>query len=62
MKNDRDLSMSYVFRYKLTTEKAPGVISGIQEEMHGHVKWSHSLPLTATLSRSNTSQPIIFLI
>lgn len=36
--------------HKLTTEKEPGVISGIQDEENGPIRWSKSLPETARLS------------
>lgn len=36
--------------YKITTEKATGIISGIQHSENGEIEWSRSLPKTCLLS------------
>ena len=36
--------------YKITTEKATGIISGIQHSENGQIEWSKSLPKTCLLS------------
>ncbi|KAL3853282.1 hypothetical protein ACJMK2_016835 [Sinanodonta woodiana] len=38
--------------HKITSEKAPGVISGIQTEPDGTITWSKDLPYTCLLSQS----------
>lgn len=50
-RKDRDLL------HKLTTEKAPGIISGIQETENGPILWSKKLPETTKLSKN--FRPII---
>ncbi|NXD02137.1 IKKE kinase, partial [Certhia familiaris] len=36
--------------YKITTEKPPGAISGIQRQENGNIEWSYELPITCRLS------------
>ena len=54
-----------ICRYKITTEKASGVLSGVQETPDGMIKWSRQLPDTCQLSqwvRRPGHHPLIFLI
>lgn len=37
-------------RYKITTEKPPGAIAGIQRQENGAIEWSYELPITCRLS------------
>lgn len=37
-------------RYKITTEKPPGAIAGVQRQENGSIEWSYELPLTCQLS------------
>lgn len=37
-------------RYKITTEKPPGAIAGIQRQENGNIEWSYELPITCRLS------------
>ena len=41
----------YASRHKMTTEKDSGVISGVQDEEGGPIKWSKELPETCALSK-----------
>ncbi|NXT67375.1 IKKE kinase, partial [Chaetops frenatus] len=36
--------------YKITTEKPPGAIAGIQRQENGNIEWSYELPVTCRLS------------
>ena len=36
--------------YRITTEKQPGVISGVQTSDNGPIDWSKDLPVTCQLS------------
>ncbi|NXR38486.1 IKKE kinase, partial [Zosterops hypoxanthus] len=36
--------------YKITTEKPPGAIAGIQRQENGTIEWSYELPITCRLS------------
>eukprot|EP00076_Gallus_gallus_P034127 XP_024999665.1 inhibitor of nuclear factor kappa-B kinase subunit epsilon isoform X3 [Gallus gallus] len=36
--------------YKITTEKPPGAIAGVQRQENGSIEWSYELPLTCQLS------------
>lgn len=36
--------------YKITTEKPPGAIAGIQRQENGNIEWSYELPITCRLS------------
>ncbi|NWR79101.1 IKKE kinase, partial [Centropus unirufus] len=36
--------------YKITTEKPPGAIAGIQRQENGSIEWSYELPITCRLS------------
>ncbi|NXW91249.1 IKKE kinase, partial [Alopecoenas beccarii] len=42
--------------YKITTEKPPGAISGIQRQENGGIEWSYELPVTCQLSRGLKDQ------
>lgn len=37
-------------RYKITTEKPPGAIAGVQRQENGSIEWSYELPVTCQLS------------
>lgn len=43
--------------YKITTEKASGIISGTQTSENGEIKWSRNLPESCLLSQS--LQPLV---
>lgn len=43
--------------YKITTEKASGIISGTQTSENGEIKWSRNLPDSCLLSQS--LQPLV---
>ncbi|NWI59176.1 IKKE kinase, partial [Calyptomena viridis] len=36
--------------YKITTEKPPGAIAGVQRQENGNIEWSYELPITCRLS------------
>ncbi|XP_027652897.1 inhibitor of nuclear factor kappa-B kinase subunit epsilon isoform X2 [Falco peregrinus] len=36
--------------YKITTEKPPGAIAGVQRQENGSIEWSYELPVTCQLS------------
>ncbi|KFO78370.1 Inhibitor of nuclear factor kappa-B kinase subunit epsilon, partial [Cuculus canorus] len=36
--------------YKITTEKPPGAIAGVQRQENGSIEWSYELPITCRLS------------
>jgi hypothetical protein len=38
------------YRYRITTEKPAGAISGTQKQENGPLEWSYSLPITCRLS------------
>lgn len=38
------------YRYRITTEKPVGAISGTQRQENGPLEWSYSLPITCRLS------------
>ena len=40
-----------LFRYKITTGKASGIISGVQNSENGEIEWSRTLPKTCLISR-----------
>ncbi|NXV05954.1 IKKE kinase, partial [Cettia cetti] len=47
--------------YKITTEKPPGAIAGIQRQENGNIEWSYELPLTCRLSAGLKDQLIPIL-
>ncbi|NXL56152.1 IKKE kinase, partial [Chordeiles acutipennis] len=47
--------------YKITTEKPPGAIAGIQRQENGNIEWSYELPLTCQLSTGLKDQLIPIL-
>ncbi|KFQ32547.1 Inhibitor of nuclear factor kappa-B kinase subunit epsilon, partial [Mesitornis unicolor] len=47
--------------YKITTEKPPGAIAGIQRQENGSIEWSYALPLTCRLSTGLKDQLIPIL-
>ncbi|KAI1231047.1 hypothetical protein IHE44_0008492 [Lamprotornis superbus] len=48
-------------RYKITTEKPPGAIAGIQRQENGNIEWSYELPITCRLSAGLKDQLIPIL-
>ena len=47
-----DSQLNYnCFRYKITTGKASGIISGVQNSDNGEIEWSRTLPKTCLISR-----------
>ncbi|XP_058711673.1 inhibitor of nuclear factor kappa-B kinase subunit epsilon isoform X2 [Poecile atricapillus] len=44
--------------YKITTEKPPGAIAGIQRQENGSIEWSYELPITCRLSTGLKDQLI----
>ncbi|NXX81342.1 IKKE kinase, partial [Urocolius indicus] len=42
--------------YKITTEKPPGAIAGVQRQENGSIEWSYELPLTCQLSEGLKDQ------
>uniref|UniRef100_A0A8C0VAS3 Inhibitor of nuclear factor kappa B kinase subunit epsilon n=1 Tax=Cyanistes caeruleus TaxID=156563 RepID=A0A8C0VAS3_CYACU len=44
--------------YKITTEKPPGAIAGIQRQENGNIEWSYELPITCRLSTGLKDQLI----
>ncbi|NWZ93237.1 IKKE kinase, partial [Nesospiza acunhae] len=47
--------------YKITTEKPPGAIAGIQRQENGSIEWSYELPITCRLSTGLKDQLIPIL-
>ncbi|NXP62710.1 IKKE kinase, partial [Chloropsis cyanopogon] len=47
--------------YKITTEKPPGAIAGIQRQENGSIEWSYELPVTCRLSTGLKDQLIPIL-
>ncbi|NWX63059.1 IKKE kinase, partial [Promerops cafer] len=47
--------------YKITTEKPPGAIAGIQRQENGDIEWSYELPITCRLSTGLKDQLIPIL-
>ncbi|NWX25422.1 IKKE kinase, partial [Notiomystis cincta] len=47
--------------YKITTEKPPGAIAGVQRQENGNVEWSYELPITCRLSTGLKDQLIPIL-
>ncbi|NXD43209.1 IKKE kinase, partial [Copsychus sechellarum] len=47
--------------YKITTEKPPGAIAGIQRQENGNIEWSYELPITCRLSAGLKDQLIPIL-
>uniref|UniRef100_A0A8C5TQ90 Inhibitor of nuclear factor kappa B kinase subunit epsilon n=1 Tax=Malurus cyaneus samueli TaxID=2593467 RepID=A0A8C5TQ90_9PASS len=47
--------------YKITTEKPPGAIAGVQRQENGTVEWSYELPITCRLSTGLKDQLIPIL-
>ncbi|NXU52042.1 IKKE kinase, partial [Turnix velox] len=47
--------------YKITTEKPPGAIAGVQRQENGTIEWSYELPLTCRLSTGLKNQLIPIL-
>ncbi|NXI33483.1 IKKE kinase, partial [Sterrhoptilus dennistouni] len=47
--------------YKITTEKPPGAIAGIQRQENGTIEWSYELPITCRLSAGLKDQLIPIL-
>ncbi|NWV36282.1 IKKE kinase, partial [Grantiella picta] len=47
--------------YKITTEKPPGAIAGIQRQENGNIEWSYELPITCRLSMGLKDQLIPIL-
>ncbi|NXM17218.1 IKKE kinase, partial [Ploceus nigricollis] len=47
--------------YKITTEKPPGAIAGIQRQENGNIEWSYKLPITCRLSTGLKDQLIPIL-
>ncbi|NWH40403.1 IKKE kinase, partial [Chloropsis hardwickii] len=47
--------------YKITTEKPPGAIAGIQRQENGNIEWSYELPITCCLSTGLKDQLIPIL-
>nr|XP_021139196.1 inhibitor of nuclear factor kappa-B kinase subunit epsilon isoform X2 [Columba livia] len=48
-------------RYKITTEKPPGAIAGVQRQENGSIEWSYELPVTCQLSTGLKDQLIPIL-
>ncbi|NXC21132.1 IKKE kinase, partial [Corythaeola cristata] len=44
--------------YKITTEKPPGAIAGVQRQENGSIEWSYELPVTCRLSAGLKDQLI----
>ncbi|KAM9369591.1 inhibitor of nuclear factor kappa-B kinase subunit epsilon [Phaethornis superciliosus] len=47
--------------YKITTEKPPGAIAGVQRQENGSIEWSYELPVTCRLSVGLKNQLIPIL-
>ncbi|XP_071624337.1 inhibitor of nuclear factor kappa-B kinase subunit epsilon isoform X1 [Heliangelus exortis] len=47
--------------YKITTEKPPGAIAGVQRQENGSIEWSYELPVTCQLSVGLKNQLIPIL-
>ncbi|KFW69450.1 Inhibitor of nuclear factor kappa-B kinase subunit epsilon, partial [Pygoscelis adeliae] len=47
--------------YKITTEKPPGAITGVQRQENGSIEWSYELPVTCRLSAGLKDQLIPIL-
>uniref|UniRef100_A0A8C9UF18 Inhibitor of nuclear factor kappa B kinase subunit epsilon n=1 Tax=Serinus canaria TaxID=9135 RepID=A0A8C9UF18_SERCA len=47
--------------YRITTEKPPGAIAGIQRQENGSIEWSYELPITCCLSTGLKDQLIPIL-
>ncbi|KFQ50955.1 Inhibitor of nuclear factor kappa-B kinase subunit epsilon, partial [Pelecanus crispus] len=47
--------------YKITTEKPPGAIAGVQRQENGSIEWSYELPITCRLSTGLKDQLIPIL-
>ncbi|NWQ83236.1 IKKE kinase, partial [Columbina picui] len=47
--------------YKITTEKPPGAIAGVQRQENGNIEWSYELPVTCQLSAGLKDQLIPIL-
>ncbi|NWR54138.1 IKKE kinase, partial [Bucorvus abyssinicus] len=47
--------------YKITTEKPPGAIAGVQRQENGGIEWSYELPVTCRLSTGLKDQLIPIL-
>ncbi|KFV79842.1 Inhibitor of nuclear factor kappa-B kinase subunit epsilon, partial [Struthio camelus australis] len=47
--------------YKITTEKPPGAIAGVQKQENGTIEWSYELPATCRLSAGLKGQLIPIL-
>ncbi|KAI6072692.1 Inhibitor of nuclear factor kappa-B kinase subunit epsilon isoform X3 [Aix galericulata] len=47
--------------YKITTEKPPGAIAGVQRQENGSIEWSYELPVTCQLSAGLKDQLIPIL-
>ncbi|OWK54047.1 Inhibitor of nuclear factor kappa-B kinase subunit epsilon [Lonchura striata] len=47
--------------YRITTEKPPGAIAGIQRQENGTIEWSYELPITCRLSTGLKDQLIPIL-
>ncbi|NXH48037.1 IKKE kinase, partial [Dicaeum eximium] len=47
--------------YKITTEKPPGAIAGVQRQENGNIEWSYELPITCRLSTGLKDQLIPIL-
>ncbi|XP_072774804.1 inhibitor of nuclear factor kappa-B kinase subunit epsilon isoform X2 [Taeniopygia guttata] len=47
--------------HKITTEKPPGAIAGIQRQENGNIEWSYELPITCRLSTGLKDQLIPIL-
>ncbi|NXG69746.1 IKKE kinase, partial [Baryphthengus martii] len=47
--------------YKITTEKPPGAIAGVQRQENGSIEWSYELPVTCHLSTGLKDQLIPIL-
>ncbi|XP_058675205.1 inhibitor of nuclear factor kappa-B kinase subunit epsilon [Ammospiza caudacuta] len=47
--------------YRITTEKPPGAIAGIQRQENGSIEWSYELPITCRLSTGLKDQLIPIL-
>lgn len=49
------------YRYRITTEKPAGAISGTQKQENGPLEWGYSLPVTCRLSMGLQSQLVPIL-
>ncbi|KAM6998356.1 inhibitor of nuclear factor kappa-B kinase subunit epsilon isoform 3-T3 [Passerculus sandwichensis] len=46
--------------YRITTEKPPGAIAGIQRQENGSIEWSYELPITCRLSTTTKFLDAVF--